>query len=305
MDDRRKRISNSSERMTAERLREITQDHACVVFEKLRIADALAIDSSGLTSEEYGYALKAHFDFLVAQDSDTLALFAVEFDGPHHKHDPVASKRDDLKDRICTKLGMPILRIDSDHLAMTVGRFDLLPYLIDMWFMGEAFYAAQKDGLVPYDEDFDPYSIIGLKDGRVRRTFHPSEDAVELFHSLHKRGITRPMIPVILNGHDKHGAYDVCMALTYVRGGVLYSYGCISEINFAYTSTSQLAEDIALISLAKQIGPFLEGQREPREYDEIKREFDRWDFSPLQIDKDDKGLPSFWYSSTGQRPIRT
>ena len=305
MDDRRKRISNTSERMTAERLREVTHDHGCVVFEKLRIADALKIDSSGLTNKEYNYALRAHFDFVVAQESDTLALFAVEFDGPHHKYDPATSVRDDLKDRICRKLGMSVLRVDSDHLAATVGRFELLTYLIDVWFMGEAFYAAQKDGHIPYDEDFDPYSCIDLEHGRVRRILHPSEDAIELFHSLHKRGITRPMIPVILNGRDKQGAFDVCMALTYVQGGVLYSCDRISIIDFGYASTSQLAEDISLISLAKQIGPFLEHQRQPTEYDEIKRQFDRWDFSPMQIDKDEKGLPYFWYSNTGQRPIRT
>ncbi len=35
--------------------------------------------------EEYSYALKAHFDFVVVRD-DTLALFAVEFDGPQHTH---------------------------------------------------------------------------------------------------------------------------------------------------------------------------------------------------------------------------
>lgn len=42
------------------------------------MADVLQIEGSGVSNEEYGYALKAHFDFVVA-DLDSTAEFLVEF----------------------------------------------------------------------------------------------------------------------------------------------------------------------------------------------------------------------------------
>lgn len=83
------------------------------------------MQSSGLSDEEYSYSLRAHFDFVIA-DQRSLPLFAVEFDGPRHENDPKTIYRDELKRSLCDKLGLPLLRVDADYLRRRVGRFSLL-----------------------------------------------------------------------------------------------------------------------------------------------------------------------------------
>src|SRR2546422_8174441 len=79
--DRRKTLINYHEAVTRKILRAAAEKNAAQVFTKLRIADVLSIDRSGLDDDTYAFALKAHFDFVVADEND-LPLFAVEFDGP-------------------------------------------------------------------------------------------------------------------------------------------------------------------------------------------------------------------------------
>lgn len=161
MDRRRKIISNSYEEATHEALRKAATEYGARVFSKVRVADALEVDRSGLPNSEYDYALRAHFDFLIA-DQDTRALFAVEFDGPHHETDPKTIARDALKRAVCDKLGLPLLRIDADYLRRRVGRFSLLGWLAEVWFMQEAYYAAQEAGSVPFDDPFIYSNILGF-----------------------------------------------------------------------------------------------------------------------------------------------
>lgn len=133
--DRRKKLLNYSETLTDEILQESVKTHDARVFPKVRVADALNIERSGISDEQYSYALKAHFDFVVCRGS--LPLFSVEFDGPHHQAESDALRRDALKASLCAKLGMPLLRIDSVHLQK-VGQITVLAWLIHVWFMKEA-----------------------------------------------------------------------------------------------------------------------------------------------------------------------
>jgi hypothetical protein len=48
---------------------------------KPRVADVLPVNNGCLSGDDVSYALKAHFDFVLA-DLDGLAELAVEFDGP-------------------------------------------------------------------------------------------------------------------------------------------------------------------------------------------------------------------------------
>jgi Protein of unknown function (DUF2726) len=81
-----------------------------------------------LKEGDWGYAFKAHFDFVVHDKLDgrhpTHPLFAVEFDGAS-THVSVESRRRDLaKNRLCAASGLPLVRIDDaflhrrDHLSV-------------------------------------------------------------------------------------------------------------------------------------------------------------------------------------------
>lgn len=149
--DRRKKLFNYSESLTDKILQESVESHNARVFPKVRVADALNIECSGITNELYSYALKAHFDFVVCRGS--LPLFAVEFDGPHHQTELNTIRRDALKASVCANLGMPLLRIDSVHLRK-VGQITVLAWLIHVWFMKEAW---DEDPPSDPDEPFDYY----------------------------------------------------------------------------------------------------------------------------------------------------
>jgi hypothetical protein len=98
---------------------------------KVRVADVLPIYGSGLSSAEYSYALRSHFDWVVTEDEERIPQFAVEFDGSSHDT-PEAAARDDLKDRIATHFGFPLLRTDGTFLRR-VRKRPLLEILVEAW----------------------------------------------------------------------------------------------------------------------------------------------------------------------------
>jgi hypothetical protein len=134
---------------------------------KPRVADVLAIDGSGITAEQYSYALKAHFDFIVCRhDAQTLRdmpQFAVEFDGPQHQTDPRQIERDHHKDAICAQLGLPLVRAREPALKQ-IGDRALLEWLAELWFVYHDLYAALSSA----DEDRDPFDD---EDGRLLGRF--------------------------------------------------------------------------------------------------------------------------------------
>ena len=171
MDRRKPILVNEYEEATDAALQDAALRSGARVFPKIRVVDALEIKHSGLTDDEYFYALKSHFDFIVAQDGKPSA-FAVEFDGPGHASDVTAIMNDNLKDSICEKLGMPLLCIDSGYLRR-VGRFTLVGWLAEVWFRSEDFYAAQEHGEVAFDEPFCWFALLGDFDFEKKR-FMPS-----------------------------------------------------------------------------------------------------------------------------------
>ena len=156
MVDRRKPILvNEYEEATDAALQDAASRSGARVMPKVRVADALNIENSGITSAEYRYALKSHFDFVVARENEPPA-FAVEFDGPNHDRDVTAIMNDNLKQSVCKKLGMPLLRVDAGYLRR-IGRFTLVGWLAEIWFLSEDVYAAQERGEVP---PYEPLLVV-------------------------------------------------------------------------------------------------------------------------------------------------
>jgi len=282
---------------TAEELEAVVVEHGCLVYKKVRIADVLRVEHSGLSKEEFGYALKAHFDFVIARSDDTQALFAVEFDGPVHRTEQDAQRRDRLKDGICERLGLPLLRIDGEFLHQEVGRFRLLRLFIEVWFLGEAFYEQQAAGAIPMDEDFWPYSVIDVAAQRPMWKYDPARESREQLQRYFYSGTTRTLDPVLLRGQDKSERYAVCLAVSYVQDGPLYATGCFRAVNFGYFAPGDIAESIAMIDLTNKIERHSEGAAQSCTYREVAEEFQRWDFGEIRIQRDAEGLPSFGWTN--------
>jgi hypothetical protein len=160
VDRRRRIISNAYEAETHRILESAASRYGALVFPKVRVADVLNLDGSGLTNDQYWYGLRAHFDFTVT-DEGSHPLFAVEFDGRFHTIDPETIRRDALKDAICDRFNFPLLRIGDDYFRR-IGRFILLGWLAEVWFLDDGFTKAQDRGDIPGDEIFDYGFVLGL-----------------------------------------------------------------------------------------------------------------------------------------------
>src|SRR5690606_9890744 len=105
---------NLSEKRTYDVLEKASMPHDAQIFAKIRVADVINIEKSGISNDLYRFSLQSHFDFVVA-DAKYDPQFAVEFDGPHHQTDEQRS-RDLKKDNLCKRFELPLLRVNDDSL---------------------------------------------------------------------------------------------------------------------------------------------------------------------------------------------
>ena len=155
-------LFSGPEAIAFDQLNAAVHQWALEVFPKVRVADVLPIDRSGIDSEHYSYALKAHFDFVVYRVG-TWPEFAVEFDGPTHR-DPIQRARDKKKNALCKYFRFPLLRIKQDHISRKFGDLTVLGWIVDVYQMKLGFDEAQAKGQIPPEESFDPlYLSVSTK----------------------------------------------------------------------------------------------------------------------------------------------
>ncbi len=126
---------NPAERRVLDQLRDLTNLRGAEVWCKVGLKDAVELDNSGITDEQYSYAMRAHLDFVVAERSSSRILFAVEYDGSEHFTDENTIQRDRKKSDVCRALGFDLLRITKCQLeAVFLGR-NQLQLLVERWFL--------------------------------------------------------------------------------------------------------------------------------------------------------------------------
>jgi hypothetical protein len=89
-----------------------------------------------LEEGDWGFAFKAHFDFVVHEKLDgqhpTHPLFAVEFDGASTHVNAESRRRDLAKNRLCVASGLPLVRIDDTFLHRRE-RLSVVEWLAGLW----------------------------------------------------------------------------------------------------------------------------------------------------------------------------
>lgn len=79
---------------------------------KMRVLDSLEPGlMPQLTQQERDYAFRAHFDIVVVDVDSFKPIAAVELDGAQHETDPLTQARDRLKNSICEKAGLRLVRV--------------------------------------------------------------------------------------------------------------------------------------------------------------------------------------------------
>lgn len=203
---------NKNERKTFLKLKDILGEYNVYVCPKIRVADVFQIEKSGITNEQYSYALKAHFDYVAVDEEDNF-LFAVEFDGGAHA-DPTQQKRDKIKNELCEKFNFPILRIDSYYFNKKLRNMDILTWCIEVWFAQKWFIEAQENGEFSYDEPFMPMSIINVPHRKEKFPYYLSIDIRQKIREMSELGECKDLIPTTKIYTDDEGNYH---AIAFIR----------------------------------------------------------------------------------------
>lgn len=198
-------IVNRSEETVLHELQRITSDNGLKVFTKLRLSDVLQKGGTHLINREFDFYTRSHFDFVVAND-EFRPLMAIEYDGPLHRLSTEQMERDEIKNDLCRRAGLGLLRINDNYVTKIYRGMTILRWIVEVTELEKAFNAAQEGGHIPWDEPFDPTFLEPAGSGgrfpywlgaAANQSFH------KFFDTLDRR------IPKGLNGvlgKDKNGA---------------------------------------------------------------------------------------------------
>jgi hypothetical protein len=161
-----KKLSNFSEMQVFEQIEPVAKKYGATVYRKVRIADVVDIAKLRIYHLS-SYALKAHFDFVIADEAE-YPLFAVEFDGPGH-----SGEHDEHKNQICRQSSLALFRVDIRASHLATAKLTLLEYLVNLFFLALAFDKMQSEGTLAPDE---PFMISGFLKPNARNIFDSEFD---------------------------------------------------------------------------------------------------------------------------------
>jgi len=237
VDRRRKLLVNTGEEKTNRYLTIASAKNGASVYPKVGLKDALNINRTGLSSKEYKYALMAHFDFVVALPGEKVS-FAIEFDETHHINNEWQAQKDFLKNRICEKLGIPLLRVGEQSFR-SIDNNTLLLWLCDSYF---------NKTISPFENSYlkiREYINMGL--------CHEGKDVPECMTYICTQVYTHTFSWVIM--------HDGQMLVTHAR---FRWFGIFGDV-FSYN----LSEGLAVYSLTQKIQKYLNGKYTPTREDSV------------------------------------
>jgi Protein of unknown function (DUF2726) len=243
--DRRKRLVNSYEAVAKKILTGAAGRNNCSVYTKVRVADVLNMDRSGISDELYSYGFKAHFDFVVADQAE-FPLFAVEYDGPSHL-ETAAMARDRKKNELCERLGLPLARVRDAHLFEQVRGYDYLTWLSEFYFAFQTLVRAQESGAFPLDEPPDPMFFLANPHLPGRFPFFVSSAARISLRKLYEQNLIGEPNPMVLRGYDSGKSGHSLLLLQLADGSILVEHSAIYLHGFGIAST-EVAEEIAMVN---------------------------------------------------------
>jgi hypothetical protein len=129
----------------------------------------------------------------------------VEYDGPLHQSSAEQQERDAIKNELCRRAGLGLLRINDRYVTKLYRGMTVLRWIVEVTELEKAFYSAQEDGHIPWDEPFDPTFLEPAGSGG-RFPYWLGAAATQSFHRFFKtldRGIPKGHTGIL--GQDKKG----------------------------------------------------------------------------------------------------
>jgi len=196
-------LLNRSEEVAFRELQSIVSDNNLKVFPKSRFSDVIQKGDSFLTQREFDFYTRSHCDFVVT-DEVFRPIMIVEYDGPLHV-DTKQHERDKIKNELCRRAGLGMLRINDRHVTKLYRGMSVLRWIVEVSQLEKAFYEAQANGQVPYDEPFDPAMFMTGPTGQ-RFPYWLSAPATQSFHNFFETlDPVRPKGWTGFLGHDDEG----------------------------------------------------------------------------------------------------
>lgn len=249
-------IMNRSEERAFRELSNIASDNGLRVFPKLRFSDVVQKTSTHLTKREFDYYTRSHFDFTVT-DPGGRPLMIVEYDGPFHV-DPQQAERDRIKNDLCRRAGLGLLRIHDRHVTKLYRGMTVLRWIVEVTQLEKAFYDAQSSGQIPNDEPFSP---IFLQPGDNQRHFPYwlSAPATQAFHAFFKtldRDIPKGWSDVV--GRDDNGTGHR-LACLYFGDNVLWTKTAVRRQDLEFPD-DELNSELATCELGILFKKYRQGE---------------------------------------------
>lgn len=268
-----KKILNRHEAITDRRIKGVAQQNDARVFSKVRLKDVLPVDNSGISRSLYGFALRSHLDFLVT-DLETRPLFAVEFDGPFHDT-PKQQARDRKKNKLCERFELPLLRIKCSYLKPDFRGMDLLSWLLEVWFAGQAFYDAQERGQIPLDEPFIPWAVMGMPAYETEFPLWLSREPLLQIRKRCQEGACLDFAPSDRIAVDEEGNYR---GIGFLRideeSGVIATTG-MQKQRFPIV-LSDAIDEILIFEVVDALEGVLSGDKDPIPHAEMERQINKF-----------------------------
>lgn len=242
----KKLLVNTYEATTHRLLEGSAAANGARVFSKVRVADVLPIEGSGVSSELYGFALRAHFDFVVA-DEASRPLFAVEYDG--HQHETADGRsRDKKKNALCEEFMFPLARVRDEHIFREARGVDYLTWLAELFFSTKALEEAQENGIIPEDEPIDPMMFVTHP--RIEGAFPlmlagPARVALQK-HA--RRGTILGPVPTSFTSCDDRGVTKTVAMISAPNGKTFWSEAEIYLWRFG-SGACEVTDELATIRL--------------------------------------------------------
>jgi hypothetical protein len=263
-------LLNRSEAIVLSELQAIARDNQLKAFAKPRLSDVIEKGSTFLTNREFDFYTRSHCDFVVT-DENNRPLMAIEYDGPFHA-DAKQKERDEIKNDLCRRAGLGLLRINDKHVTKLYRGMTVLRWIVEVTELQKAFYDAQESGTVPYDEPFDPAFICGVG-GESNFPYWLSAPANLSIHAYFKTlnaGVRKGWNGFV--GHDKDGTGHRLSCL-YFGDHVLWARTAVrrQDLNFpAY----DLLDELDTCELGIRLQKFLSGEISPVPLMDFKRVFE-------------------------------
>lgn len=302
---KKQRILNISEGRTDALLCAALHDSGYQVFPRLKLGTVLQReDGETLAKRDRRFLESSELDFVVV-NAETIPVFAVEFDGPHHQFDEKQTERDVRKNRLCDMGRLPLWRITDTELE-DCDRYTILEFIVRRYLAWRNEADDIKREIAEYWETLDAAQREALTDGGIA---DPTIDPTFHFDIAHPFPRTKEVAKRLL---EEHGVVSL-IAQPLLRAAPKRQFRLFCDV-FAPSQLRFDGHDLVTrcdYVISRSRSPFsgvmsIASEADRKSSDVLTRgslDFRVWAYLPVVTDYDGSEAPFEYFIRNGKMPI--